>query len=167
MPTAQDGLGTQEASRILHEQDVRLKQIPEFMTVFGKAGAAETATDPAPMSMFETTIQVKPPDQWRPGMTWDGIQREIQDHVQTPGMADIIWMPIQTRTEMLTTGFRSNLGLRVYGRSLHDIAITGEAIEQALGRVLDEGRRRRLAAEREGIARARASDILHIVDHII
>ena len=82
--------------------------------------------------MFETTIQVKPPDQWRPGMTWEGLQREIQDHVQTPGMADIIWMPIQTRTEMLTTGFRSNLGLRVYGRSLHDIADAGEQIEQAL-----------------------------------
>jgi Cu(I)/Ag(I) efflux system membrane protein CusA/SilA len=132
MPTAQDGLGTQEASRILHEQDVRLKQIPEFMTVFGKAGSAETATDPAPMSMFETTIQVKPRDQWRPGMTWEGLQREIQDHIQTPGMADIIWMPIQTRTEMLTTGFRSNLGLRVYGRSLHDIATAGVEIEQAL-----------------------------------
>jgi Cu(I)/Ag(I) efflux system membrane protein CusA/SilA len=132
MPTAPDGLGTQEASRIIHEQNVRLKQIPEFATVFGKAGAAETATDPAPMSMFETTIQVKPPDQWRPGMTWEGLQREIQDHVQTPGMADIIWMPIQTRTEMLTTGFRSNLGLRVYGRSLHDIADAGEQIEQAL-----------------------------------
>jgi Cu(I)/Ag(I) efflux system membrane protein CusA/SilA len=132
MPTAPDGLGTQEASRILHEQNVRLKQIPEFATVFGKAGSAETATDPAPMSMFETTIQVKPPDQWRPGMTWDGLQREIQSHVQTPGMADIIWMPIQTRTEMLTTGFRSNLGLRVYGRSLHDIADAGEQIERAL-----------------------------------
>jgi copper/silver efflux system protein len=132
MPTAPDGLGTQEASRILHEQNARLKQIPEFLTVFGKAGAAETATDPAPMSMFETTIQVKPPDQWRPGMTWEGLQREIQNRVQTPGMADIIWMPIQTRTEMLTTGFRSNLGLRVYGRSLHDIADAGEQIEQAL-----------------------------------
>ena len=132
MPTAQDGMGTQEAARVLHEQDVRLKQIPEFMTVFGKAGAADTATDPAPMSMFETTIQVKPRDQWRPGMTWEGLEREIQQRVQTPGMADIIWMPIQTRTEMLTTGFRSNLGLRVYGPSLHDIATTGVQIEQAL-----------------------------------
>jgi Cu(I)/Ag(I) efflux system membrane protein CusA/SilA len=132
MPTAPDGLGPKEAARVLHEQNVRLKQIPEFATVFGKAGAAETATDPAPMSMFETTIQVKPPEQWRPGMTWEGLQREIQNRVQTPGMADIIWMPIQTRTEMLTTGFRSNLGLRVYGRSLHDIAIAGEQIEQAL-----------------------------------
>jgi Cu(I)/Ag(I) efflux system membrane protein CusA/SilA len=132
MPTAPNGLGIQEASRILHEQNLRLKQIPEFTTIFGKAGAAETATDPAPLSMFETTIQVKPPDQWRRGMTWEGLLQEIQSHVQTPGMANIIWMPIQTRTEMLTTGFRSNLGLRVYGRSLHDIADAGQQIETAL-----------------------------------
>jgi Cu(I)/Ag(I) efflux system membrane protein CusA/SilA len=132
MPTAPDGLGTQEASRILHEQNVRLKQIPEFVSVFGKAGAAETATDPAPLSMFETTIQVKPPSEWRPGMTWEGLQQEILDKARTPGMAPVIWMPIQTRTEMLTTGFRSNLGLRIYGRSLHDIADAGEQVEQAL-----------------------------------
>ena len=132
MPTAPDGLAIQEAARILHEQNVRLKQIPEFETVFGKAGQAETATDPAPLSMFETTIQVKPPDEWRPGMTWEKLQLEIQKHIQTPGMADIIWMPIQTRTEMLTTGFRSNLGLRVYGRTIHDIADAGQQIEEAL-----------------------------------
>jgi Cu(I)/Ag(I) efflux system membrane protein CusA/SilA len=132
MPTAPDGLGTQEASRILHDQNARLKQIPEFATIFGKAGSAETATDPAPMSMFETIIQVKPPGEWRAGMTWEGLQREILTHAQTPGMAPVVWMPIQTRTEMLTTGFRSNLGLRVYGRSLHDIASAGEQIEQAL-----------------------------------
>ncbi len=179
MPTAPDGLGTQEAARILHEQNVRLKQIPEFLTVFGKAGAAETATDPAPMSMFETTIQVKPPEQWRPGMTWEGLQREIQTHVQTPGMADIIWMPIQTRTEMLATGFRSNLGLRVYGRSLRDIADAGEQIEQALkdfpgtrsafaeraegGRYLD------IVPDREAIARYNLSvdDINQVVETAI
>jgi copper/silver efflux system protein len=132
MPTAPDGMGMQEASRILHEQNVRLKEIPEFLTVFGKAGAAETATDPAPMSMFETIIQVKPPSQWRPGITWKGLEQEILAHAQTPGMAPVVWMPIQTRTEMLTTGFRSNLGLRVYGRNLHDIADAGEQIEQAL-----------------------------------
>ncbi len=132
MPTAPNGLAIQEASRILHEQNVRLKQIPEFLTVFGKAGQAETATDPAPLSMFETTIQVKQPSEWRPGMTWEKLQAEIQDRVRTPGMASVIWMPIQTRTEMLTTGFRSNLGLRVYGPNIHDIAETGQQIEQAL-----------------------------------
>ena len=112
MPTAPDGMAIQEASRVLHDQDVHLREIPEFLTIFGKAGQAETATDPGPLSMFETTIQVKPPNEWRPGMTWEKLQQEILDHVQTPGMADVIWMPIQTRTEMLTTGFRSNLGLR-------------------------------------------------------
>ncbi len=179
MPTAPEGLGTQEAARILHEQNVRLKQIPEFVTVFGKAGSAETATDPAPISMFETTIQVKPPEQWRPGMTWEGLQKEIQEHVQTPGMAGIIWMPIQTRTEMLTTGFRSNLGLRIYGRSLHDIAVTGEQIERALkdfpetrsvfaersegGRYLD------ITPNREAIARYNLSidDINQVVETAI
>src|SRR5271168_160237 len=82
MPTAPDGLAIQESARILHEQNVRLKQIPEFETVFGKAGQAETATDPAPLSMFETTIQVKPESEWRPGMTWEGLQREIQQKIQ-------------------------------------------------------------------------------------
>ena len=132
MPTAPDGMSIQEAGRVLHEQNVRLKEIPEFLTVFGKAGAAETATDPAPLSMFETTIQLKPPGDWRPGMTWEKLQTEIQNRVQTPGMADIIWMPIQTRTQMLTTGFRSNLGIRVYGSTLADIADAGRQIEQVL-----------------------------------
>ena len=132
MPTAPDGMAIQEASRVLHDQDVHLREIPEFLTIFGKAGQAETATDPGPLSMFETTIQVKPPGEWRPGMTWEKLQTEILHHVQTPGMADVIWMPIQTRTEMLTTGFRSNLGLRVYGPGIHDIAVAGQQIEQAL-----------------------------------
>ncbi|MCE0484096.1 MAG: CusA/CzcA family heavy metal efflux RND transporter [Methylacidiphilales bacterium] len=132
MPTAPDGMAIREASRILHDQNVHLREIPEFETIFGKAGQAETATDPGPLSMFETTIQVKPPSEWRPGMTWEGLQTEILKHARTPGMADVIWMPIQTRTEMLTTGFRSNLGLRVYGPSIHDIAEAGREIEQAL-----------------------------------
>jgi Cu(I)/Ag(I) efflux system membrane protein CusA/SilA len=179
MPTAPDGLSIQEASRVLHEQNVRLKEIPEFETVFGKAGQAETATDPAPLSMFETTIQVKPPDQWRPGMTWEKLQLEIQKQVQTPGMADVIWMPIQTRTEMLTTGFRSNLGLRVYGPTIHDIAVAGQEIEQALkdfpatrsvfaersegGRYLD------IKADRQAIARYGLSvdDINQVVETAI
>jgi len=132
MPTAPHGMAIDEASRILHAQNVKLKQIPEFETVFGKAGQAETATDPAPLSMFETILQVKPPEFWRPGMTWDKLIGEINRTVQTPGMPNVIWMPIQTRTQMLTTGFRSNLGLRVYGHSLHDIDDAAQQIEQAL-----------------------------------
>jgi copper/silver efflux system protein len=133
MPTAPHGLADDKAARVLHEQNIRLAQVPEFLTVFGKAGSAETATDPAPFSMFETTIRVKPQSEWRSGMTWDKLRDEIEARGQTPGMANIIWMPIQTRTEMLTTGFRSNLGLRVYGRSLRDISQTANQIAQALG----------------------------------
>lgn len=179
MPTAPNGMAVQEASRILHEQNVRLKQIPEFETVFGKAGQAETATDPAPLSMFETTIQVKPPSEWRPGMTWEKLQTEIQEHVNTPGMADVIWMPIQTRTEMLSTGFRSNLGLRVYGRTIHDIAVAGQQIEQALKDFPDTrsvfaertegGRYLDIKPDREAIARYGLSvdDINQVVETAI
>ncbi|MCE0499120.1 MAG: CusA/CzcA family heavy metal efflux RND transporter [Methylacidiphilales bacterium] len=148
MPTSPHGLAEDEAARVLHEQNVRLAQVPEFLTVFGKAGSAETATDPAPFSMFETTIQVRPPDEWRPGMTWDKLRDEIQARGQTPGMANILWMPIQTRTEMLTTGFRSNLGLRVYGRSLRDLSQTASEIAQALGDL--PGTRSVIAEEPEG-----------------
>ena len=148
MPTAPHGLAEDEASRILHNQNVKLAQIPEILTVFGKAGSAETATDPAPYSMFETTLQVRPPSEWRPGMTWDKLRNEIQTLGQTPGMGSILWMPIQTRTEMLTTGFRSNLGLRVYGRSLHDISQTASEIGQALGDL--PGTRSVIAEEPEG-----------------
>jgi len=179
MPTAPNGLAIQEAGRILHEQNVLLKQIPEFLTIFGKAGAAETATDPAPISMFETTIQVKPPSEWRPGMTWEKLQAEIQNLVRTPGMANIIWMPVQTRTEMLATGFRSNLGLRVYGRNLHDIADAGQQIEQALKDFPDTrtvfaersegGRYLDIRANREAIARygLTVQDINNVVETAI
>jgi Cu(I)/Ag(I) efflux system membrane protein CusA/SilA len=133
MPTAPHGLAADEAARVLHDQNIRLAEIPEFLTVFGKAGSAETATDPAPLSMFETTIQVRPPSEWRPGMTWDKLRDEIEAHGQTTGMGNILWMPIQTRTEMLTTGFRSNLGLKIYGQNLHDISETAAQVTQALG----------------------------------
>ncbi|MCE0523815.1 MAG: CusA/CzcA family heavy metal efflux RND transporter [Methylacidiphilales bacterium] len=179
MPTAPDGMAIQEASRVLHDQDVHLREIPEFLTIFGKAGQAETATDPGPLSMFETTIQVKPPSEWRSGMTWEKLQGEILKHVQTPGMADVIWMPIQTRTEMLTTGFRSNLGLRVYGPSIHDIAEAGQQIEQALKDFPDTrsvfaersegGRYLDITPEREVIARYGLSvdDINQVVETAI
>src|SRR5213078_4587635 len=73
--------------------------ITEAMTVFGKAGQAETPTDPAPLSMFETVITLKPPNEWRKGMTWDKLLAEVNANIRTPGMANILWMPIQTRTE--------------------------------------------------------------------
>jgi Cu(I)/Ag(I) efflux system membrane protein CusA/SilA len=132
MPTAVPGMSVGEATRILQIQDRQLHKIPEVERVFGKAGQAETATDPAPPSMFETVVSLKPPDQWRPGMTWDKIVAEMNAKVKTPGMANIFWMPIQTRTEMLTTGFRSVLGIKVFGPDLAGIQNVAIQIERAV-----------------------------------
>ena len=132
MPTAVPGMAVGEATRILQIQDRQLRQIPEVERVFGKAGQSETSTDPAPLSMFETVVSLKPPDQWRLGMTWDKIVAEMNAHIKTPGMANIFWMPIQTRTEMLTTGFRSVLGIKVFGPDLAGIQDVAIQIEKAL-----------------------------------
>jgi Cu(I)/Ag(I) efflux system membrane protein CusA/SilA len=132
MPTAMPGISIEEATRILQIQDRILRQFPEVESVFGKAGQAETATDPAPLSMFETVVKLKPPGDWRKGMTWEKLLAEMNAKVKTPGMATIFWMPIQTRTEMLTTGFRSKLGIKVFGPDLESIAELGGQIERAL-----------------------------------
>ena len=132
MPTAIPGMSITEATKILQIQDRQLKKIPEAMTVFGKAGQAETPTDPAPLSMFETVITLKPPNEWRKGMTWDKLLAEVNANIKTPGMANLFWMPIQTRTEMLTTGFRSVLGVKVFGPDLGGIQKLAVQIEKAL-----------------------------------
>ena len=132
MPTATPGMAVSEVSRVLNMQGRMIMQFPEVETAFGKAGQADTATDPAPLSMFETTIQLKPKDQWRPGMTWEKLMAEMNDKLKLPGMANVFWMPIQTRTQMLTTGFRSNLGIKIFGKDLEEINKVGEQIEQAL-----------------------------------
>ena len=132
MPTAVPGMSIQEAARVLQIQDRLLAQIPEVERVFGKAGQAETPTDPAPLSMFETVVRLKPHDQWRSGMTWERIIAEMNQKLKTPGMANIFWMPIQTRTEMLTTGFRSILGIKVFGPDLTSIENVAVQIEKAL-----------------------------------
>jgi Cu(I)/Ag(I) efflux system membrane protein CusA/SilA len=137
MPTAVPGISLQEATRILQIQDRMLRQFPEVETVFGKVGQSETPTDPAPISMVETVVRLKPPDQWRPGMTWEKLIAEMNDTVRTPGMANIFWMPIQTRTEMLTTGFRSILGVKVFGPDLGTIEQLAVQIEKALNDLPD------------------------------
>src|SRR5205807_6105119 len=113
-------------------QDRMLAKVPEVERVFGKAGQSETPTDPAPLAMFETVVTLKPHEQWRPGMTWEKLIAETNEKVKTPGMANIFWMPIQTRTEMLTTGFRSILGIKVFGPDLGVIQDIGVQIEKAL-----------------------------------
>ena len=132
MPTAVPGMSITEATKILQIQDRQLKKIPEAVTVFGKAGQAETPTDPAPLSMFETIVALKPPDQWRKGMTWDKLLAEVNANIKTPGMANIFWMPIQTRTEMLTTGFRTVLGVKVFGPDLGEIQKLAVQVEKEL-----------------------------------
>ena len=137
MPTAVPGMSVTEATRILQIQDRLLQSIPEVDRVFGKAGFAETSTDPAPLSMFETIVTLKPHEQWRTNMTWDKIIDEMNQKMKTPGMANIFWMPIQTRTEMLTTGFRSKLGLKVFGPDLDSIQNAALQIEKALNDLPD------------------------------
>ena len=121
MPTAVPGMSINEATKILQIQDRMLRKIPEVERVFGKAGQSETPTDPAPLAMFETVVTLKPHDQWRAGMTWEKLIAEMNEKIKTPGMASIFWMPIQTRTEMLTTGFRTKLGVKVFGADLKEI----------------------------------------------
>ncbi len=132
MPTALPGISITKATQILQQQDALLTQFPEVERVFGKIGRAETSTDPAPLSMAETTITLKPEAQWRPGMTWDKLITEMDKAVHLPGMPNIWWMPIQTRTEMLATGVRSAVGIKIYGRDLSEIDRIGKEIEGVL-----------------------------------
>jgi copper/silver efflux system protein len=132
MPTAIPGMSMAEATKILQIQDRILKQFPEVESVFGKAGQADTSTDPAPLSMFETVVQLKSPEQWPKGVTWEQLIEQMNEASKTPGMAQIFWMPIQTRTEMLTTGFRSILGIKVFGPDLKGIEDVAVQIEQVL-----------------------------------
>jgi len=135
MPTAPPGMSDAEASRVLQLMDKEIAAFPEVQSVFGKNGRAETATDPAPFGMVETTIVLKPPDQWRDGMTLDKLKRELDDKLHYPGMPNIWWMPIQTRTEMLSTGIRSKLGIEVFGDNLPQIEEAAIAIERAVSAV--------------------------------
>ncbi len=135
MPTAPPGMSDAEASRVLQQMDRELREFPEVASVFGKMGRAESATDPAPIGMVETVVMLKPRDQWRPGMTWERLVREMDEKLQYPGMPNIWWMPIQTRTEMLSTGVRSPLGVQVFGDNLVEIEETAIAIEKALAGV--------------------------------
>ncbi|HVR45001.1 MAG TPA: CusA/CzcA family heavy metal efflux RND transporter [Thermoanaerobaculia bacterium] len=135
MPTAPPGMSLTEASNILQQMDRELKEFPEVASVFGKIGRARSATDPAPIGMVETTVVLHPREQWREGMTWDALIREMDQKIQYPGMPNIWWMPIQTRTEMLATGVRSPLGIQVFADDIGEIERTAVAIEKAVSEV--------------------------------
>ncbi|MEX0829364.1 MAG: CusA/CzcA family heavy metal efflux RND transporter, partial [Nitrospirales bacterium] len=132
MPTSIPGMSIQQASKILQTQDRLLKEFPEVDQVMGKMGRARTATDPAPLNMTETIVTLKPADDWRPGMTWDTLIAEMDQKVKLPGMPNIWWMPIQTRTEMLATGIRTSLGIRILGPQLEELEKIGLHIERLL-----------------------------------
>ena len=132
MPTALPGLSAGKAAELLQQTDRLIKTVPEVKSVYGKAGRANTATDPAPLVMFETTIQFKPPAQWRPGMTPDRLVDELDKIVRVPGLTNIWVPPIRNRLDMLATGIKSPVGVKVKGADLAIIdRLTGD-IERAL-----------------------------------
>jgi Cu(I)/Ag(I) efflux system membrane protein CusA/SilA len=135
MPTAPPGISETEAVSVLQQMDRRLKAVPEVASVFGKMGRARTATDPAPLSMTETVITLKPESEWRKGMTWEGLIADMDSRMRFPGMPNIWWMPIQTRNEMLATGVRSAVGVKVYGPDLPTIERIAIQVEGALKNV--------------------------------
>jgi Cu(I)/Ag(I) efflux system membrane protein CusA/SilA len=135
MPSGLPGLSAGKVSELLQQTDRLIKTVPEVQSVFGKAGRAESATDPAPLEMFETTIQFKPRDQWRVGMTTDKLVAELDRIVKVPGLSNIWVPPIRNRIDMLATGIKSPVGVKVAGASLQEIdRITGQ-IERAVKQV--------------------------------
>ncbi|MBL0422549.1 efflux RND transporter permease subunit [Ramlibacter sp. AW1] len=132
MPTALPGLSAAKAGELLQQTDRLIKTIPEVASVYGKAGRAETATDPAPLEMFETTIQFKPRDQWRPGMTTEKLIEELDRTVRVPGLANIWVPPIRNRIDMLATGIKSAVGVKVAGPDLAAIDRATAEIERVL-----------------------------------
>jgi Cu(I)/Ag(I) efflux system membrane protein CusA/SilA len=135
MPISVPGISIEEAKNLLQKQDAALKRFPEVASVFGKAGRAETATDPAPLSMFETVIVLRPQAQWRKGMTKEKLLAEMNAAVAFPGLQNAWTMPIKARVDMLTTGIRTPIGVKVFGRDLAEIGRIGENLEKLLMQV--------------------------------
>jgi len=132
MPTALPSLSAGKAGELLQQTDRLIKTVPEVQSVYGKAGRAETATDPAPMEMFETTIQFKPKSQWRTGMTSDKLVEELDRIVKVPGLSNIWVPPIRNRIDMLATGIKSPVGIKVAGTDLAEIDRIAGEIEKAV-----------------------------------
>jgi Cu(I)/Ag(I) efflux system membrane protein CusA/SilA len=131
MPTTFPGLSITEASMLLQQMDRKLKAFPEVARVFGKAGRAETSTDPAPFSMMEVVVELKAKEQWRPGLTYEGLIEEMDKNLQFPGVTNAWTMPIKARIDMLTTGVRTPVGIKIFGPDLKQIEGIGQHIEMA------------------------------------
>ena len=130
MPTTLPGISVTKAKEILQQTDRIIKTFPEVESVFGKSGRANTATDPAPLSMLETTIQLKPRDEWRPGVTPESLVEELNSAIQFPGLTNAWTMPIKTRIDMLATGIKTPVGIKVGGPDLEVLQRIGKEIEQ-------------------------------------
>ncbi len=132
MPTTRPGISIGKARQVLQQTDKLIKSVPEVDTVFGKIGRAETATDPAPLTMIETTITFKPQSEWREGMTLQDIREEIKQRVQLPGVTNAWVMPIKTRIDMLATGIKTPVGIKIGGSDLAQIQAIGRSLEALL-----------------------------------
>ncbi|MCP5333399.1 MAG: efflux RND transporter permease subunit [Pseudomonadales bacterium] len=132
MPSTFPGVSVGEAAEILQQTNKLIRTVPEVATVFGKIGRADTATDPAPLSMIETTIQLKPESEWRPGMTTDKLIEQLDAVVQLPGITNAWVMPIKNRIDMLATGIKTPVGIKVAGPDLNVIQEIGQRIEQVI-----------------------------------
>ncbi|MBF8262872.1 MAG: cusA [Parachlamydiales bacterium] len=132
MPITTPGISIEAARQLVQTQDKILRSFPEVQTVFGKAGRAETPTDPAPLSMIETVITLKPKSEWRAGMTKDRLVEEMNRALQLAGVQNAFTMPIKARIDMLTTGIRTPVGIKIFGKDLSAIATLGEEIEMIL-----------------------------------
>jgi Cu(I)/Ag(I) efflux system membrane protein CusA/SilA len=135
MPITLPGASVQTAQQVLAMQDKIIKQVPEVESVFGKAGRALSATDPAPLEMIETVISLKPEDEWRPGMTPAKLEAELDRMVRLPGVANAWTMPIKARVDMLSTGIRTPVGIKIFGPQLDTINEIGAQLEGAIGSV--------------------------------
>ncbi|QJR16555.1 efflux RND transporter permease subunit [Usitatibacter palustris] len=179
MPSALPGLSAGKAAEILQQTDRLIKQVPEVARVFGKIGRAETATDPAPLEMVETTIQFKPRSEWRPGMTTEKLIDELDRTVKIPGLANIWIPPIRNRIDMLATGIKSPVGIKVAGQDLAEIdRIAGEieravkdvpGVTSALAERLSGGRYIDVKVDRQAAARygMNVSDVQGVVSAAI
>src|SRR5438477_12877716 len=132
MPTTLPGLSVTKAAEILQTQNKIIKTFPEVESVYGKAGRAETATDPAPTEMYETVINLKPKAQWRAGVTVDSLIAEMDQALQFPGVSNAWTMPIKARIDMLSTGIRTPVGIKVFGTDLTEMERVAREVEQVV-----------------------------------
>jgi Cu(I)/Ag(I) efflux system membrane protein CusA/SilA len=135
MPISVPGISIQEARRLLIWQDAEIKKVPEVERVFGKTGRAETSLDPAPLSMFETVVRLKPKSAWRAGMTQEKLVAELERRVAVPGIQGAWTMPVKARIDMLSTGIRTPIGIKVFGKDLREITKINDQLEAVLRKV--------------------------------